>query len=197
MKIRTFACLALAAWSFSTVSAKAVEDYEAPRKEIQTEDTRELSLYGFEYQLIPHLINVCQEELPTSEELVRYMSNPDWIFGTVLPQYRMRCSFDTAAVKVLSTTAGKDVAVIVYTFPAPDKSPLAKYGAIVVNPNGATYYTLERADEIRLFDDKDGDAWILGTTSSKKGHSNYGEVKDCATPEKFIALLNKKGLLAR
>ncbi|MDE6286233.1 MAG: hypothetical protein K2L99_04490, partial [Muribaculaceae bacterium] len=188
MKIRIFACLVLAFIAFSEVSAKAVKEEDASHKEIQNENFRELSLYGFEYQLIPHLINVCEEELSTSEELVRYMSEPDWIFGTVLPQYRMRCNFDTLAVKVLSTDAGKNVAVIVYTFPAPDKSPLAKYGAIVVNSNGASYYTLERADEIRLFDDKSGDAWILGTTSSKKGHSNYGEVNDCATPEQFIAL---------
>ena len=161
-------------------------------------DTKEytvLDLYQFEFRLIPALIQMLNRDnhISVAEFLVR-MSDLMWILETLLPSLRLRCGFDTLDLKISGKVeCGKNF-IIIYTFPFPAYSPLAKFGAIVLNSKGVNYYTLEKSS---MINSNEEDSWVLGRTAYQGLHSNYGNVKDCSTIDDFVSLLGAKGLLEK
>lgn len=155
---------------------------------MENEELKLLRLYDFEYWLIPQLIEILSEQLPTTAAFVDYMSDIDWIVNKLLPQNNLECDFD--ASKIESSVAGVENIniVITYTFPEPQESPLAKFGAIVINTKGKNYYTLEK------FMYKEDSGWMLGRKSNGC-HGTIGRVDDCKTVEDFVRLLKQYKLL--
>lgn len=149
-----------------------------------------ITLYQFEYQIIPMLIADRFELAPDHKFALYCLSYLDRTFDYILPtEIGRRCDFDTTDVHVRRGVVN-DFICIVYTFPYPDRSPLAKFGAMIFNDDEVHYYTLERSTRIN----SEEIAWILGSTTSVE-HSNFGFVKDCSSPDEFLSLLNKMGLL--
>lgn len=150
-----------------------------------------ITLYQFEYQFIPMLIaEILEHSTKPIATLALNMSEIDWILHTALPNMIGRgCDFDTTGMQV---ECGKvnNFLYNAYTFPYHYRSPLAKFGAMIFNDDEVHYYTLERSTRIN----SEEIAWILGSTTSVE-HSNFGFVKDCSSPNEFLSLLNKMGLL--
>lgn len=146
-----------------------------------------LRLYDYEYEIIPQLIELSIKNTETWEEFIRYQSNIDWILNTVLAKSHIQCDFDVSCLRS-DVIAEENFAVIIYTFPEPLDSPFAKYGAIVLNHESVSYYTLEKS----VFQAEEG--WVLGTASTKM-HSNYGRVDDCHSLEEFFKLLKNRGFV--
>lgn len=159
---------------------------------METTEFRHLDLYQFEYQLIPRLIQLNRDNLNSVEEFLYYMSDLSWILDTAIPSLGLKCDFDTSDLEITGKVKYNNF-IIVYTFPFPAYSPLAKFGAIVLNSKGAKYYTLEKAGNI---DSNEDNAWFLGQ-KTEESHINYGQVSDCSTIEDFVSLLNKKGFLEK
>ena len=150
----------------------------------------EISLYQFEYKLIPSLIDAVKGQVTTISDFIFYMARVDWIINDILPEFKLKPNFDINELKAnVSVIHDKNI-IVTYTFPIPSEAPLAKFGAIVSNSKGNHYYTLEKAEY------QDTQSWMLGSMS-KNEHINLGSVDDCSTPEEFISLLDKKGLLVK
>lgn len=153
-----------------------------------------LGLYQFEYNFIPELIGYMLGKFSACEFLY-YMSDLNWMIGDIMPKLNLKCGFDTSTMDTFCSRENENDFIIVYTYPTPSNPPLAKYGAIVLNSECVNYYTLEKAE---FFDSEKAEyGWMLGSMSAKLQHSNYGEVPECNSPERFIKLLNNRGLLGQ
>lgn len=157
---------------------------------MENEEYRPLRLYDFEYRLIPNLIDVSSRNLPNVEDFVSYMSNMEWIINDILPEFKLKCEFETTSLKASVYPVHDKNIVIAYSFPEPQKAPLAKWGAIVINNKGIKYFTLEKSEY------KNEYGWFLGG-SSVENHYNYGKVDDCPTIDDFISLLDQRGFFVR
>ncbi len=152
----------------------------------------QLRPYDMEYILMPM---IAREAVPgeLNEEILLDVSA---VVNAIIAQNDMQPLFDPAEIKAEAFTRG-DSRGIVYSFPGPYEMPLAKYGAIVfTSVTENNYYTLEAT---LCWDDDatDGSCWVLGKTEAPGigGHSNFGSVPDCDSPEAFIDLLERMGKL--
>ena len=161
---------------------------------MEREEYEIIDLYQFEYQLIPGLIELTKDNTASPGEFLYYMSDLGWILNTALSVFKLKCNFDASDISVSCTTAHKKNFIIVFSFPNPKESSLAKFGAIVLNTNGTNYYTLEKFRKFSSENGQYGYGWILGSNSNGN-HYNYGEVKDCSYPKEFVSLLDKNGFL--
>lgn len=146
-----------------------------------------LSLYEFEYKFIPQLLEGYRAEALPLEAL----SDLNFIKECLLATWCSDFEFDFNDFSCKEVRINPDHTIIIYTFPEPYRSPLAKYGAILLrNPqkSNAAYYTLERSDDIFAPGKID---WVLGSISSD-GHGNYGLVNECNTADEFAMLIKEK-----
>ena len=67
-----------------------------------------------------------------------------------------------------------DTIVVLYIFPEPFRSPLAKYGAIVVKENRISYYTLELSTDGK---------YMFCSQTTYGMHINYGESPELSQEE--------------
>lgn len=143
-----------------------------------------LTMYQYEYQLIPMLLG----QMGVSHEFMDNLSDARYLNEFILPMMGAACDFDMSTVSVQRMKRG-DKDIIVYTFPTPKWIPDAKYGAIVNMGDKYRYFTLEKS--------LDG-YWVLGESEcsvQNLSHRNYGDVPESETPEKFVDLIESKGLL--
>lgn len=151
---------------------------------MENEECKLVPLYHYEYRIIPQLIELSLQNLSTVDDFVSYMSNIDWILNSVLAELNLKCDFDTSELGATISAINGRIPAIIYSFPTPSRAPLAKYGAIVISDDSVEYFTLEK------FEYKEDSGWVLGSTS-QRGHSNYGQVADCASADEFLLLLEK------
>lgn len=143
-----------------------------------------LTMYQYEYQLIPMLLG----QMGVSQEFMDNLSDVRYLNEFILPMMGATCDFDMSAVSVQRMKRG-DKDIIVYTFPTPKRIPDAKYGAIVNMGDKYRYFTLEKS--------LDG-YWVLGESEcsvQNLSHRNYGDVPESETPEMFVDLIEEKDLL--
>lgn len=143
-----------------------------------------LTMYQYEYQLIPMLLG----QMGVSQEFLDNLSDVRYLNEFILPMMGATCDFDMSAVSVQRMKRG-DKDIVVYTFPTPKRIPDAKYGAIVNMGDKYRYFTLEKS--------LDG-YWVLGESEcsvQNLSHKNYGDVPESETPEMFVDLIDEKGFL--
>lgn len=143
-----------------------------------------LTMYQYEYQLIPMLLG----QMGVSSDFMDNLSDVRYLNEFILPMMGATCDFD---MSVISTQRMKraDKDIVVYTFPTPKRIPDAKYGAIVNMGDKYRYFTLEKSLE---------GYWVLGECEcsvQNLGHKNYGDVPESETPEMFVDIIEEKGLL--
>lgn len=161
-----------------------------------------ITLYAFEYKFIPTLINnFLNKSISQLDFFINGFADKEWILK-MLSNIKMCPGFEWDAFRADFIQNDVNAKVIVYTFPKPNRMPLAKYGAIVVNESEISYYSLELSERsnfsealINGVEIKTEEGWVLGMTSIENGHSNLGLVDNCNTPIDFIRLLVQKGLI--
>lgn len=163
---------------------------------MEKEDFHWIDLYQFEYRYIPELIELTKENTNSPAEFLYYLSDLGWILNTGESAFNLKYNFDTSEIRITCTTAHKKNFIIVFSFPNPEDSPLAKFGAIILNSQGIKYYTLEKANMFTHESNELQQGWMLGSMS-KGIHSNYGQVNDCSTVEDFVSLLEEKRFMDR
>lgn len=131
---------------------------------------RKMDLYTYEYSFMPFLLSQTKPEPGAFITL----SNIQEITTITIPDLGYECDFDTSEMnaEIFDTELGK---MIIYTYPAPTRIPLAKYGAVIELDGEWKYYTLEKSLE---------GYWVLGAQSADS-HSNFGVVSDCTNPKQF------------
>ncbi len=160
-----------------------------------------ISLYDFEFKLIPSWIHTLQTKINDTNKLISLLRSKEWFLETFthmnyIPDFNWD-EFDIIRYKT------NEENVILYTFPYPPRMPLAKYGAVIANNDGFSYYTLEKSEHTNfsatLFNGaelKSEESWVLGLTSPQ-GHVNFGEVSACAIPNEFLKVLYSHGKISQ
>lgn len=140
-----------------------------------------MELYSFEYSVLPYLVDQCSKHkihpllIADKEYIMNFVDeNCDkvgWNWN----------NFKSTVRKV------DDNVLLLYWFPEPDITPLARFAAAVVAKDGLTYYTLE-------FDEyKNKNTWYL-CAQDVGMHHNLGQVEECKTMEEFVSLLQQRVL---
>ncbi len=146
-----------------------------------------LSLYELEYKFIPQLL----ESYKAGDLSLKELLDLNFIKECLLATYCSDFEFDFNDFSCKWIRIDATHGIVIYTFPEPYRSPLAKYGAILMHRYqraNAAYYTLERSDDILVPEKID---WVLGSISLD-GHGNYGFVKECDTADEFAILIEKE-----
>ena len=153
------------------------------------EEKPKMRLYDFEYGFIPQLVEWYQTDQVT-----------DWAFLDInwMKAHLLSCGYQDFEFdfndfsRKLAIIDNKHIMVL-YTFPKPYRSPLAKYGAIFLQKRRKTdarYYTLERSDD---YVNKTGKInWILGSMYADGTHINFGYVEECQTVDDFKDFIAKE-----
>ena len=167
----------------------------------QKTKSNSINLYDFEFKVLPKIIGICKTSMSfqsSQEKVFNYLSNKENIIG-VLNKLNLSPTFDINDFKVDLSEKMPNGGVIVYTFPTPKESPLAKYGAVVIQNNEIDFYTLEFSQNVGFNETGIPELkteWFLGEPS-EIGHKNFGLVKDCPTPRSFIEILKEKGKIPK
>lgn len=138
--------------------------------------------YELEYRFIPSLVDAYNKgDIP-----VQALIDIAWWENVLKEMGNESFEFLFSDIKAEPKILAKDTKAILYTFPEADMSPLAKYGALLLNAEGkAKYITFEK--------DIDPKVWFLGGQVGDR-HDNYGDTQDCPTIEDFVALLEERFL---
>ena len=155
------------------------------------EEKTPVTLYQFEYQIIPFHIDAFSKQGYEKDLYIKALSDIEWLTKVIMPSNKLYCDFDTSEILVEILTLYDTNYIVVFKFPYPNRAPLAKYGGVVINSKGVKYYTLERSQY------KDEEGWMLGSMSPEGNHSNYGPVNDCTSALEFAHLLENKGFLVK
>ena len=87
-----------------------------------------MSLYVLEYKFIPQLVERYHKEQVPVEALLDLKFMKEWLLSHHCSDFAFDFNDFTVKYKVIDDNH----AMIVYTFPEPYKTPLAKYGAILL-----------------------------------------------------------------
>ena len=147
-----------------------------------TEEKPAMRLYELEYGYIPQLVEWYRtEQIPVEALLdLNWMKYQDFEFN-----------FNDFSCK--PAVIDDNHIMVLYTFPEPYMTPLAKYGAILLqkfHKSNARYYTLERSDDIVYNTGKIN--WVLGSMGADGRRANLGHVEECQTVDDFKVLIAKK-----
>lgn len=160
-----------------------------------------ISVYDFEYRLIPQCIDQILAKTHDCHKTVVSLCNKGF-YRNLLSDIGLVPDFDWNDFMACLFNVSENERVVVYTFPYPTRIPLAKYGAVVANSKGISYYTLEKSEKCNyseaLFEGAElqaEESWVLGATSPK-GHTNFGQVPACSSIREFLELLSSRGILS-
>lgn len=153
-------------------------------------DKKVVSLYELEYEFIPFLVELYQYgEIPV-EALLDKNHMKEWLLSSGYTDFE----FDFNDFYCDWKTIDDNHAIVLYTFPKSYRTPLAKYGAVLMqkfHKDNASYYTLERSDDIVNMTEKIN--WVLGSMSTKS-HGNFGYVPEYQDIEDFKNMIISKFL---
>ena len=140
-----------------------------------------MSLYEFEFRLLPYLVDLCSKGKVTLDSI----SDKESIRRLIeINSLTIEWNWDDF---ICSLRMVSELPVVIYQFPEPEMAPLARFSAVVPHRG---YYTLEMDDTM------DRKTWSLCTQSTAQ-HTLICEVDDCADAEEFIALLQRKKIIRK
>lgn len=138
-----------------------------------------MDLYEFEYHFLPYLVNECSQRKLDP----RALANKNFIKETVEANSgHVPWNWDDFQINLCDIG---DNPVLMYKFPEPDMTPLARFAAIAFNNQKANYYTLEYNNY------QNNVSWFLCMTN-ENGHANSGQVEECTTIDEFARLIEEK-----
>ena len=181
--------------TFGWINAENMQSSEQKSKNYS------LNLYNFEFKVLPKIIGICKTSMSfqsTREEVFDYLSDKDNIIE-FLNKLNLSPTFDINDFTVGLSEKLTNGGIIVYTFPTPNETPLAKYGGVVIQNNEVNFYTLEFSQNVGFNENGIPELkteWFLGEPT-ETGHKNFGLVKDCPTPRSFIEILKEKGIISK
>lgn len=158
--------------SDKTTEKEVVNDDNEEKQPVVGEfELRRISLYRLEYKLIPIYVDILKRNPDVEVKLIDTSYWEREIVAMAQPQY---IDWDEISCEIIGDMNSEFV--ILYEFPKPFDTPLAKYGAIYINKQKQIYdyYTLERSLN----------GYMLCSTS-KERHLNFGN-RDDLSKEEFI-----------
>lgn len=156
-------------------------EQKMPQEEMDSA-SRFMRLYDFEYGVIPYLAELCSKRQLHPFQI----ADKEFIMNAVKNNCEV-IEWNWDEFKSTIQQEGNSV-LILYWFPEPQFSPLARFGVDVITKDGLNYYTLEFDDHFNRI------KWYL-CHPTVKGHSLITEVEECKTMEEFISLLRRHRLL--
>ena len=154
-----------------------------------TERKPTMSLYALEYGFIPQVVEwYRREQIP-----VEALMDLNWMKEHLLSRGYQDFEFDFKDFSCKPAEIDDNHIMVLYIFPEPYMTPLAKYGAILLHKGhkaNARYYTLERSDDI--INNSGKIYWVLGSMDADGAHVNFGHVEECQTVDGFKVLMTKK-----
>jgi hypothetical protein len=139
-----------------------------------------MSKYEMEYKLLPELVTYIS--LADSLDLLTDPEN--WLYAAEMHD-ATGFEFDLSEIGVEVREEGEE-AFVIYTFPKPDKEPLAKYGVVIVKQKKTpdeTFYDLEGYYTLEM--SHDATFWFVGC--NKPGiHSNCGIIEGEPGIDEFL-----------
>ena len=157
-----------------------------PQKSIRPEGSQPviMGLYEFEYRLLPYLVDQCSKRQIHPLNI----ADKNYIIGLVEGNCdKVAWNWDDFKATVRKID---DNVLLLYWFPEPAMTPLARFAVAVVSKDGLAYYTLE-------FDEyKGNNTWYLCLQDTST-HHNLGQVDECRTMEEFISLIQLRILKSR
>lgn len=147
------------------------DDNEEKQPVVSEYELRRISLYRLEYKLIPIYVDILKRNPDIEVKLIDTSYWEKEIVAMAQPQY---IDWDEISCEIIGDVNSEFV--ILYEFPKPFDTLLAKYGAVYINKQKQIYdyYTLERSLN----------GYMLCSTS-KERHLNFGN-RDDLSKEEFI-----------
>ena len=145
--------------------------------------------YELEYGYIPQLVEWYRTEQIPVEALLDLNWMKDYLLSCGYQDFEFNFNDFSCKPAIIDDNH----IMVLYTFPEPYMTPLAKYGAILLqkfHKSNARYYTLERSDDIVYNTGKIN--WVLGSMGADGRRANLGHVEECQTVDDFKVLIAKK-----
>jgi TPR repeat protein len=161
------------------------EDEESSYKEnaellaaiIERGDT--MRTYEFQFRYIPSVLQSYQSGDSEYEELLNIRKWEIELRSMFISHFEWDWKAVSATVHEYDSAT-----VILYHMPEPERIPLCRYAAVVIDKNRrfGRYYTLERSIN---FSDDEETLWMMGGEEGTS-HFNYGPLKGKPTEENFL-----------
>ena len=148
-----------------------------------------MTTYGFQFRWIPSMLFEWQN------------GNVDDAFLTDITAWQLNLGrmfisyyeWDWSAISAQVYSQPNNIDIIVYRMPEPERMPLCRYVAAVIDRNlhTARYYTLELTIGIEG-EINDKKQWMFCCVSSNLSHLNFGPFNGKATEQRFVEYVKKK-----
>ncbi len=148
-----------------------------------------MTTYGFQFRWIPSMLFEWQN------------GNVDDAFLTDITAWQLNLGrmfisyyeWDWSAISAQVYSQPNNIDIIVYRMPEPERMPLCRYVAAVIDRNlhTARYYTLELTIGIEG-EINDKKQWTFCGVSSNLSHLNFGPFNGKATEQRFVEYVKKK-----
>ena len=148
-----------------------------------------MTAYGFQFSWIPSMLFEWQKGNVDDKLLTDITAWQLNLGGMFISHYE----WDWSAISAQVYSQPNNIDIIVYRMPEPEKMPLCRYVAAVIDRNQHTvrYFTLELTNGIgdKVSDKKQ---WMFCGVSSSLSHLNYGPFNGKATEQRFVEYIRKK-----
>jgi len=148
-----------------------------------------MTAYGFQFSWIPSMLFEWQKGNVDDKLLTDITAWQLNLGGMFISHYE----WDWSAISAQVYSQPNNIDIIVYRMPEPEKMPLCRYVAAVIDRNQHTvhYFTLELTNdtEDKVSDEK---KWMFCGVSSNLSHLNFGPFNGNATEQGFLEYVKKK-----
>jgi hypothetical protein len=153
-----------------------------------------MTAYGFQFSWIPSMLFEWQKGNVDDKLLTDITAWQLNLGGMFISHYE----WDWSAISAQVYSQPNNIDIIVYRMPEPEKMPLCRYVAAVIDRNQHTvrYFTLELTNGIgdKVSDKKQ---WMFCGVSSSLSHLNYGPFNGKATEQRFCGVCKNETVKER
>ena len=148
-----------------------------------------MTAYGFQFRWIPSMLFEWQKGNVDDAQLTDITAWKLNLGNMFISHYE----WDWSAISAQVYSQPNNIDIIVYRMPEPERMPLCRYVAAVIDRNlhTARYYTLELTIGIEG-EINDKKQWMFCGVSSNLSHLNFGPFNGKATEQRFVEYVKKK-----
>ena len=148
-----------------------------------------MTTYGFQFSWIPSMLFEWQKGNVDDAQLTDITAWKLNLGNMFISHYE----WDWSAISAQVYSQPNNIDIIVYRMPEPERMPLCRYVAAVIDRNlhTARYYTLELTIGIEG-EINDKKQWMFCGVSSNLSHLNFGPFNGKATEQRFVEYVKKK-----